>query len=82
MSKKHPHTVSEHRTPSRAGQLKGNSDRADGARLCRRFKPGPIYTGKTVSMCLNCVAITYVLFMTSIFIMPTSYPTSSTTLNW
>ena len=48
----------------------------------RRFKPGPIYTGKTVSFCLNVVAVTYVLFMTSIFIMPTAYPTTSTTLNW
>ena len=50
--------------------------------ICRRFQPGPIYTGKIPSFCLNCVAVTYVLFMTGIFIMPTSYPTSSTTLNW
>ena len=50
--------------------------------LRRRFRPGPFYTGKVPSLIINTVAVLYVLFITAVFILPTGYPTTSTTLNW
>ncbi|KAK9865548.1 hypothetical protein WJX84_006827 [Apatococcus fuscideae] len=46
------------------------------------FKPGPFYLGKKWSFIINVVALTYVLFITAVFIMPTAYPVNSQTLNW
>ncbi|KAK9801877.1 hypothetical protein WJX73_006005 [Symbiochloris irregularis] len=48
----------------------------------RRFKPGPIYTGHTISLIINVIGVLYVLFITAVFIMPTAFPVDSTTLNW
>lgn len=50
--------------------------------FCRRFRPGPIYTGHRISFVINLVGVLYVLFITAVFIMPTAYPVTSTTLNW
>ena len=52
------------------------------AGFCRTFKPGPFYLGKTASLIVNTIALTYVLFITAVFIMPTAFPVTSTSLNW
>lgn len=50
--------------------------------LGRTFKPGPFYLGKAGSLFINIIALTYVLFITAVFIMPTAFPVTSTSLNW